>query len=212
MAVDIIPKVQQMLAEMRGLLSESDVRAGLPFQTGDSAVDISVLHAQWLQLSSDIEKQKQLLLELDEDLLRMEPWGDSPAEKIIELRRQGQQIRFWRATEEWVERHGAEWADAYQAERVSSRDGFAYFTTITPHDVHFQLEGAEELQIAPSPLSTLIMLQTRAKDRLRQLKLRQADFALAHYREVERELGIEKVWEPESRRHHLAKRLRRFFR
>lgn len=211
MAIDIVPMLQQVLSEMRSLLSESDVQAGLPFQDGNVIADVSVIHAQWVQLSQDIEKQKMLLEGLEQDLLSMSPWGEYPIDKLLEQDRQGLQVRFWRASEELAELHGSEWADAYQAERVSSRNGYAYFTTTTPKNVPFLIEGAVEQKIAPSPLSTLIMLQTRSKDRLRQLQLRQADFALAHYREVEKELGIEEVWEPMSRKHRFVKRLRNIF-
>ena len=206
---DLTPLFELMLHEMRQHLSDSDVRAGLPEAQTSEVHDISVVYAHWEKLTGDVGKQQELLAELEQDIARMEPWGEFPMDRIAQLALQGQSLRFWAAPVEVTERQGAFWADAYQATPVATRDGITYFTTTTPGEVLPVLQGADEVHVVPSPLSTLIMLQTRAKDRLRRLELQQADFALAHYREVEHALGVSDTLQPVRHRilHHIRHRL-----
>ena len=70
---------------------------------------------------------------------------------------------------------------------------------------------AHSVEVTPSPVSTLIVLQTRAKDSLRQVQLQMGDFSLQHYREVEAALGLTDTIQIPSRRHRLMRTVQRLF-
>ncbi|MBO7379177.1 MAG: hypothetical protein J6U31_05455, partial [Bacteroidales bacterium] len=109
---------------------------------------------------------------------------------IDQLSRLGQSLRFWRASQFEYNRNRREWEDNYQAEIVAFQDDSYYFVTTTPLQATIVLQGADEVTICPSPVSTLITLQTQAKDSLRRTQLEIGDFALQHYRSVEAALGL----------------------
>ena len=120
----------------------------------------------------------------------MEPWGDYPMARVDQLAQCSQSLLFWKCTRTQYDAHSRQWKEAYQAELVSERGGQCYFVTVTPQGVPFVLPEAQQVQVAPSPVSTLITLQTKAKDSLKQIRIQMGDFSLQHYREVEATLHL----------------------
>ncbi|MBP5716808.1 MAG: hypothetical protein J6W69_06795 [Bacteroidales bacterium] len=208
--IDMTPLLQEMLHEMRMHLSADDIRAGLPEVDG-SLADVSLLYAEWTSLCDTEQRQMERIAELDSDIARMEPWGDYPMARIDQFSQQGRSLRFWRCTQTQYEGHWPQWSEKFGADLISQRDGFCYFTTVTPIDVMLAIPEAHSVEVTPSPVSTLIVLQTRAKDSLRQVQLQMGDFSLQHYREVEAALGLTDTIQIPSRRHRLMRTVQRLF-
>lgn len=204
------PLLQEMLQEMRMHLSDDDIWAGLPAM-GLPKADVSPLYADWSALCRNEQRQLERIAELDADILLMEPWGDYPMERIDRLSQCGQKLQFWRCSRTQYEGKKVFWADAYQSELVSERDGLCYFVTVTPQGASIVIPEAQLVDVTPSPVSTLIMLQTRAKDSLRQIRLEMGDFSLQHYREIENALGLSDTLQLPSRRRQLLKKVQRAF-
>ena len=204
---DITPLLHEMLQEMRQHLSKEDIRAGLPPADG-RLTDVSPLYVDWMTLRKKEQRQLERIAELDDDIARMEPWGDYPMARIDQLAQAGQHLQFWKATQTQFEGHRQMWSEDYQAELVAQHDGTCYFVTITPQGADITLPDAQAAEVAPSPVSTLIMLQTRAKDSLRLIRIEMGDFSLQHYREVEATLGLEGTLQVPSRRKRLLTPLR----
>jgi len=179
-----------MLHEMRKYLTKEDIRAGLPVAE-TMQTDVSPLYVEWTTLCKKEQRQIERIAELDADIQNMEPWGDYPMARIDQLAQRGLSLLFWRSTQTQFEGHRQAWIDSYQAELVSIHSGHCYFVTVTPQGANIVLNEAEPIAVTPSPVSTLIMLQTRAKDSLRHTQLEMGDFSLQHYREVESILGLE---------------------
>lgn len=186
---DKTPMLLEMLSEMRRHLSADDIRAGLP-ESKDQAADISPLYGEWSALRHVERRQLERISELDSDIQKMEPWGDFPMANVDQLAQQGQRLAFWSCTRTVFDAHRREWSDAYQADLISERNGVCYFVTVTPQGADFVLTDAKSVQVAPSPVSTLLTLQTKAKDSLRQTRVRMGDFSMQHYREVEAALHL----------------------
>ena len=196
---------------MRMHLSDDDIRAGLP-ERGSHSADISPLYVDWSALCRNEQRQLERIAELDADIQRMEPWGDYPMVRIDQLAQSGQKLQFWRCSKTQYVGHRVFWQESYQAELVSEVDGLCYFITITPQGVHIVIPEAQMVEVTPSPVSTLIMLQTRAKDSLRQIRLEMGDFSLQHYREIESALELHDTLQLPSRRHRLMRKMRSIFR
>lgn len=207
---DITPLLQEMLQEMREHLTDDDIRAGLP-NTDDSGTDVSPLYVDWRALVRSEKRQLERISELDADIHRMEPWGDYPMSRIDQLAQRGQSLLFWRCSHTQYEGHRMLWKDAYQAELVSEQNDICYFVTVTPLGVSIVMPDAQPVDITPSPVSTLIMLQTRAKDSLRQIRLEMGDFSLQHYRTVERALQLNDTLRILSRHQRLINKVRNLF-
>lgn len=207
---DLTPLLSEMLQQMRYVLTRDDVRAGLPSQT-TASVDVSLILAQWVGMQSDYQRQQQMIKELDADIAEIQPWGDYPMQRVDMLASRGLRLMFWLSPETVVASH-PEWVDAYQMERVSSDGKNVRFTTIIPADAEIHLPGAMLCDIPPSPLSTLIMLQTRAKDASKQTLNRMGDFALENYRIIESALGLSNTLPPATKRGRVKAKLRRIFR
>ena len=186
---DMTPLLQEMLAEMRKHLSVEDIRAGLPEGNVQSS-DISPLYGEWSSLRKTEARQLERIAELDADIQHMEPWGDYPMARVDQLAQRSQSLLFWRCSRVQYDAHSRQWKEDYQAELVSERNGQCYFVTVTPQGVSFVLPDAHQEQVAPSPVSTLITLQTKAKDSLKQIRIQMGDFSLQHYREVEAALHL----------------------
>lgn len=198
------PLWQEMLAEMRRHLSVEDIRAGLPEGNVRSS-DISPLYGEWSSLRKTETRQLERIAELDADILNMEPWGDYPMARVDQLAQCSQSLLFWKCTRTQYDAHSRQWKEAYQAELVSERGGQCYFVTVTPQGVPFVLPEAQQVQVAPSPVSTLITLQTKAKDSLKQIRIQMGDFSLQHYREVESALHLSNTLRLPRRRRWLDK-------
>lgn len=183
------PLLREMLDEMRRVLTFDDIRAGIP-EPEQKRADVSPLYMHWEDLKRRAEMQETRIAELDQDIQQMSVWDDYPMSRIDQLARQGQSLRFWRASQFEYNRNRREWEDNYQAEIVAFQDDSYYFVTTTPLQATIVLQGADEVTICPSPVSTLITLQTQAKDSLRRTQLEIGDFALQHYRSVEAALGL----------------------
>lgn len=187
---------------MRKHLTKEDIRAGLPaVETSDT--DVSVLYVDWKTLCKKEQRQLERIAELDSDIQNMEPWGDYPMARIDQLAQRGLSLQFWQATQTQFEGHRQAWIDSFQAELVAVQGGQCYFVTVTPQGATVVLPEAQSVRVTPSPVSTLIMLQTLAKDSLRQIRLEMGDFSLQHYREVEAMLGLEDTLVLHSKRKRL---------
>lgn len=208
---EITPLLKEMLHDMRLHLSNEDIRAGLP-PVGKQLTDVSPLYVEWKALNKKAQRQMERIAELDYDIQRMEPWGDYPMVRIDELAQEGKRLDFWRATRTQFEGNRRLWADKYMAELISEQDGYCYFVTISAQEEPLCLNEAQLLDVTPSPVSTLIMLQTRAKDSLRQIRLEMGDFSLQHYREVEAALGLTDTLEVPSKRRRLLTTMGRLLR
>jgi len=206
---DLTPLLKEMLQQMRDILSRDDLRAGLPLQSS-AQVDVSPLLAQWVSMQSDYQRQQQMIADLDADIERMQPWGDFPMQRIDQLSSQGLQLQFWKAPLSVLSAH-PEWVDGYQLEQVSSDGKNVWFTVVAPTDVLVQLPGAQQQEVPPSPLSTLIMLQTRAKDASRETLIKMGDFALEHYLVIESALGLSGTLPPVTKRARVRAKLKRIF-
>lgn len=204
------PLLHEMLQEMRMHLSDDDIRAGLPVVELPKT-DISLLYVDWSALCRNETRQLERIADLDADIQRMEPWGDYPMARVDQLAQCGQRLLFWRCRKRQYEIHQQMWVDAYQAESVSERDGWIYFTTITPQGANIVIPDAIQEDVTPSPVSTLIMLQTRAQDSLRQIRLEMGDFSLQHYREIEAALDLQDTLQLPSRRRRLLRKVRNVF-
>ena len=208
---DITPLLQVMLGEMRKHLSTADIRAGLPENDGQAS-DISPLYGEWSSLQHVEQRQLERIAELDADIQRMEPWGDYPMARVDQMAQQGQLVSFWSCRRTVFDARRNEWQGAYKAELIAERDGLCYFVTTTPQGTEVALADAQPFEVAPSPVSTLITLQTKAKDSLRQTRIRMGDFSMQHYREVEAALHLSDTLQVPSHRYAVWRYLGYFFR
>jgi len=206
---DLTPLLNEMLQQMRDILSRDDLRAGLPLQSS-AETDVSPLLAQWVSMQSDYHHQQQMIRDLDSDIEHLQPWGDFPMQRIDQLSAQGHCLQFWKAPSQVLSAH-PEWVDGYQLEQVSTDGQTVWFTVVVPADAQIQLPGAQQQEVPPSPLSTLIMLQTRAKDASRETLIRMGDFALEHYLVIESALGLSNTLPPVTRRARVRAKLKRIF-
>lgn len=204
---DFTPLLQEMLQEMRKHLTKEDIRAGLP-AVETLQTDVSPLYVEWTTLCKKEQRQLERIAELDADIQNMEPWGDYPMARIDQMAQRGLCLKFWRSTQTQFEGHRQSWIDSYQAELISVLSGYCYFVTVTPQGANVVLTEAQSIEVTPSPVSTLIMLQTRAKDSLRQIRLEMGDFSLQHYHEVEAMLGLKDTLVIPSKRSRLWTKIR----
>ena len=208
---DMTPYLLEMLQEMRKHLSDEDIRAGLPC-SGKHLADVSPLYVSWNRLRLTESRQLERIAELDADIARMQFWGDFPMSRIDQMAQQGKKMNFWRCTQTQFEGHRIQWNENYNTELVSQQDGYCYFVTTTPQGENTQLDDAQRVEVAPSPVSTLITLQTKAKDSLRQIRLEMGDFSLQHYRDVEFALGLTDTIGKTGRRRRLLSKVKQAIR
>lgn len=181
-ALTQVQRLEQALGEMRALLHADEV-ASLPAANPSATADVAQIVVGWQQLCAQIEAERKTLADLERDIQQVTPWGDFSHDNLKRLADVGWKVRFWTVD---PRRYEAEWEQAYTAVVINRTSRLTYFITVTPTAQGVpELAEATEVQLSPSPESTLIMLQTRAKDALTQLLIRQGDFAVAHYRELE---------------------------
>lgn len=197
---------------MQSALTKEDIKAGLPHTRSSKDNDASTLYVEWNELRQKFERQLKLVDDLDKDINRMSVWSDFPMSRIDQLAQSGQSIKFWKAKETVFDREGSNWVDSYQAELVNRQDGSCYFVTVTPIGSEMVLQGAEQVEVTPSPVSTLISLQTRAKDSLRALSVQRGDFALEHYHEIESALGLKDTLKIPSKRRRFMSKIKKILR
>lgn len=203
-------ELRKMLYEMRTCIEKEDIKAGLPDDAG-LTFDIETMILQWHKISDRVQSLKHHIQELDYDIAASVPWGDTVHNSEEGFTEGIPVTRYWTAPKECFEANKENWQYLYAARLVSEGDYLTYFTTYTGKHAQIMMEGASEAKVCPSPASTLIMLQTRAKDTLKFEMLKQNDFAVAHYREVESALGLKDTLKKTKRKKFIQK-LRKIFR
>lgn len=199
---------REMLAQMRSCIQKEDVKAGLP--PAASAFDIDSVFIFWQQFCLKVENLKKYIESLDYDIAARVPWGDltfDSNEGFVE----GLPITHcWTAPKECFEAHQERWTEEYGVKMISEGQYLTFFTSSTPKGKEIVMEGAEEAKVCPSPASTLIMLQTKAKDSLKLEQLKMSDFAVEHYNSVEAALGLKNTL-PQTKRKRLLYKIKKLF-
>ncbi|MCF0180554.1 MAG: hypothetical protein HUJ97_09985 [Bacteroidales bacterium] len=116
------------------------------------------------------ERFSKFISDLDNDITNRIPWGDlqvNPDEGFVE----GIPItKFWTTSNDCFEQNKEKWTEEYNAKFISKGDFLTYFITKTSPKTEIKIEGAEEAYVCPCPASTLIMMQTKAKDALKEIE------------------------------------------
>lgn len=180
----LVMRVRQVLEQMGELLSQED----LPVLDQDSPTDeirLRILN-HWQELTSSIHGIRQHMESLEQDIARMQPWGDFDVLKLDKLAAHGIVVRFWRiGLHNLPATPDAQFLVQQQAHVISQDAEWMYYVTIQQTGSQpVAFSRAEAIEVCPCPISTLIMLQTRDKDKLQRLETLRADYALAHYAEV----------------------------
>ena len=199
-----------MLAEMRVCIQKEDIKAGLPFDAGFT-YDIDHIFVFWQQYKIKIENLKKYISSLDYDIAARVPWGDITFNSEEGFTEGVPMTRYWTAPKDCFAENKDMWTELYNIRLISEGEYLSYFISSTKNGTIVNMEGAEEATVCPSPASTLIMLQTKAKDTLKLEMLKQNDFAVAHYREVEDSLGLKDTILL-SKRKRIINRIRKIFR
>lgn len=142
------------------------------------------LMLQWEALRSDVEALRNHIRSLESDIVKMQPWGDFDVLKVSQLKDHGCCIRFWVIKANVLARHVEQaWYTRCNVLPVNQDADWDYFVTVTPSgDTMDDLPPeAIEQDLCPCPVSTLIMLQTRDKDSLKQKEAMQQEFVHTHY-------------------------------
>lgn len=184
--------LSRMLHQMKGVLGHAEMKHNRPDAQPDDKTDVEIIRAKWSEITSTIKRLRASILEQEDDIICMEPWGEIDFNNDDQLRQIGLTVGYW--TLPIAHRHSLtplEGDDKYQIKIIHTDDKTVYFTTITATGLCPALpREATKARIVPSPVSTLIMLQTRQKDHLKRELLLQNDFAYAHYQEIERRIAI----------------------
>lgn len=181
---DLIVRLRQVLDEMGAMLQDED-QPNMSESAPDEAACLRILN-HWEQMMLSANGLRQHMQSLEQDIQKMQPWGNFDVMKVEQLASVGYQIRFWKIASHLLPLRIAEgyWSDC-QLKVIAQDTETTYFVTVSTHP---QRSGkptdAEEVDICPCPVSTLIMLQTRDKDSLKKLEMLQGDYALCHYGEV----------------------------
>lgn len=201
--------LREMLAEMRKCITREDARAGLPYDAG-MTYDIDHIFVLWQQFRVKIENLCKYIRNLDDEIAARIPWGDITSASEEGFKAGVPVTRFWTAQKDCFEANYPMWKRDFAANLISEGEYLSFFTTSTDYNTTIFMEGAEEAKVCPSPTSTLIMLQTRAKDTLKFEELKRTDFAVAHYLEVEKALGLKDTIRY-SKRKRFFRRIRKIF-
>lgn len=179
-----IERLSRVLCEMGQLLSQAD-QPCLDEAPPSEQITLRIL-SHWEQLTSSAIGIQEHMNSLENDIARMQPWGDFDVMKVEQLAARGVHIHFWRiAIGELSKVLSDTFLSVHQARIISQDSEWVYFVTVDSEDHPKQVpENAVMVDICPCPVSTLIMLQTRDKDTLRNLETLRGDYALAHYGEV----------------------------
>ena len=204
-----------VLNEMGALLNEDD-QPKIEESPSEEAL-LRVLN-HWEAMMQSVQGIKEHMQSLEQDIVKMQPWGDFDVTKVEQLSHHGCHIRFWKMNSELL---SARLADAWFVECnvliVTQDIETTYFVTVTDNEEKPPVPSeAEEVVICPCPVSTLIMLQTRDKDTLKKMETLLGDYALVHYGEVYSALRKKLPKDAELpqltvRHETLSDKLRRFF-
>lgn len=179
-----IARLRQVLDEMRAMLQSED-QPNMSESAPDEAACLRILN-HWEQMMLSAQGLRQHMQSLELDIQKMQPWGNFDVMKVEQLASAGCIIRFWKIPAHLLALRIAEedWKDC-ELKVIAQDPETVYFVTIgTTDSLMFKPRDAEEVDICPCPVSTLIMLQTRDKDSLKKLETLQGDYALCHYGEV----------------------------
>lgn len=180
-----LDRIRVMLEQMTQHLGAKE--KSLLTDTQTSTLDygqVQQLLLYWEKLQSDIEALKAHIRSLESDIVMMQPWGDFDVLKVEQLRQHGCNIRFWlMKSGQLALQQSEEWYTRCNVLKVDQDTDWDYFVTVTTQDDTLPdlPPEAQEQAICPCPVSTLIMLQTRDKDSLKQLEAEQASFTQMHY-------------------------------
>ncbi len=169
-------QLDQMLEEMKLAVD------GEHFTVPQEEVQLDVVMEMWEGWQEHCRSLERHIASLDADIKKMEPWGDFSQNSIEGLRQAGWKTVFW---ETQPKKWQSQWQKDYYATIIYSDKRKLYFVTFSHIGEEVELPGAEPVQVLPSPSSTLIMLQTKAKDDLKKLRNQMGDYALTHGNIVE---------------------------
>lgn len=172
--------LKKMHKEMEDVLGKEDLKAGLP-PSETTVTDISPICKGWDNLTNEIQQQQKHIAELDREIKEMVPWGDFSHESINGLAHYGWNVNFWTVDPKSMQ---PTWKEDYNAYVIHTTKQKVHFITITPASQVIEMPEAESVSISPSPVSTLIIQQTHAKDELKKLLLNQGDYAMTHYNTI----------------------------
>ena len=176
-------RMLHVLNEMAALLSEDD-QPKIEESPSEEAL-LRVLN-HWEAMTHSVQGIKEHMQSLEQDIVKMQPWGDFDVMKVEQLAHHGCHIRFWKMDSGLLVSQLAEqWFIDCNALIVTQDIETSYFITVTDSESRPPVPvEAEEVIICPCPVSTLIMLQTRDKDSLKKMETLLGDYALVHYGEV----------------------------
>ena len=177
------------------------------------------LMQRWDSLCNDIEGLKKHIRSLEVDIIRMQPWGDFDVVKVEKLKAHGCHIRFWIMRSEIISaQKKMMWYSQYNVFHVNQDADWDYFVTVTQQGDKMEEmpSDALEQEICPCPASTLIMLQTRDKDSLKQKMSEQRAFAFDHYAELYntfRQISLPDTPMPQfkTEKHRLRNKIKKLF-
>ncbi len=176
-------RMYRVLSEMATLLNEDD-QPTIEDSPSEEAL-LRILN-HWEAMTKSIQGIKEHMQSLEQDIVKMQPWGDFDVMKVEQLANHGCHIRFWKINGELLASRIAEsWFIENNVLIVTEDFDASYFVTVTASEEKPSVPAdAEEVTICPCPVSTLIMLQTRDKDTLKKMETLLGDYALVHYGEV----------------------------
>ena len=178
-----VRRLQRVLAEMGQLLNADD-QPELEESPSEEAL-LRVLN-HWEAMMHSLHGIKEHIQSLEQDIAKMQPWGDFDVMKVEQLAAHGCHLRFWKMDATQLSSHLAEpWFTEGNVLVVTQDADSAFFVTVTDSEQRPSVpDDAEEISICPCPVSTLIMLQTRDRDTLKKMETLLGDYALVHYGEV----------------------------
>lgn len=179
-----VSRLQRVLAEMASHLQSED-QPNLTLEAPNTEACLRILN-HWEQMMQSAEGLRLHMLSLEQDIEKMQPWGDFDVMKVEQLENQGCHLRFWQLPVSLFAIKVAEgwWKDCHM-QVISQNQEWSHYVTVTVGDTTCQQPAeAQAVEICPCPISTLIMLQTRDKDSLKKLEAFMGDYALVHYGEV----------------------------
>ena len=168
--------------EIEGIVSRKE-----KYALDRSQTEVAAICQEWLALCDRIANVKKLHTDLEADVKLMLPWGDFDMNNLNRLYQAGWEVRFWSVDHK---RYDSEWEHLYHSFVISQDKKHTYFVTVNHRGKEIEMQGAIEEKLCPSPASTLVMLQTRAKDDLKKALLEQGDFALLNYATVHKALTL----------------------
>lgn len=181
-----VERLSATYAEMLEVLGdEADSLEEVLPGTAPDAAAMQLIVTQWQKLRQSIDGLSQHIESLEQDIRTMQPWGDFDVSKVERLRQWGCPLRFWTLRSDRFAQLPTQHPEGLRLHMVADDGETAYFVTLGMIPTGFLPPDVRAVELCPSPVSTLIMLQTRDRDSLKRLTTLQGDFALAHCTEVQ---------------------------